>query len=203
MTARRPAFVRRAAAILALVSLLAATLMAGTALAATTTKPYSADITAHPQRAGTTVTLTITIVNQTSPQSIGSANWDLPTAIKPVGLATPTSGAAGFAGNQLRLRSMNVLPGATYTVTFDAIMPCVAGTYTSTVKAKQSNDFSGPPGNDFTPNFDADNLKTTVTWRMPTLVRFRGAANQRRDRRHHHDGHLRPVRATPQGRPAR
>jgi hypothetical protein len=138
-------------------------LLAGTALAATTTKPYTVDITAHAQRAGTTVGLTISIVNEANPQSIGSANWNLPTAFTGVILGAKTAGSAELVGSQIRLRDMNVLPGATYTLALTAIMPCVAGPYASSVIAKQSNDFSGPPGNDFSPNYPAANLLTTVS----------------------------------------
>jgi hypothetical protein len=163
MRASRPTFRRRSAALLALGALVATSLLAGTALAATTTKPYTAEISEHSQPAGATVSLTITIVNQSNPQSLGSANWNLPTAFTGVILGAKTAGSsAQLVGSQIRLRDMNVLPGATYTLALTAIMPCVAGPYASSVIAKQSNDFSGPPGNDFTPNYPAANLVTTV-----------------------------------------
>ena len=191
MTARRPALVRRAAAILALVRSSPRSLMAGTALAATTSKPYSVDITSHAQQAGTTVTLTISSSTRSSPQSIGSANWALPTEFKTVAppSALKTARLASRAISSC-FGSMNVLPDATYTLTFSAIMPCVAGTYSTPVNAKQSNNFSGPPGNDFSPNYPAANLQTNVTGACQLSFGFVAQPSQRRDRRQDHDRHL-------------
>jgi hypothetical protein len=61
------------------------------------------------------------------------------------------------------LRNLNLAAGASMTVGISAELPCAAGTLQWTSRAKQSNDFSGTPGNDF--NLDAANssLGLTVT----------------------------------------
>ena len=58
------------------------------------------------------------------------------------GAASSTSGSALFT-------KLSLAPSATTTVTVTAVLPCSGGSYQWKMEVKQSNDFSGPPGNDF------------------------------------------------------
>jgi hypothetical protein len=55
-------------------------------------------------------------------------------------------------------------------VTVTADVPCAAGDYNWLVVAKQANDFSGPPGNDFGPLTEDSSLTTSVTGCGVTVV---------------------------------
>jgi hypothetical protein len=105
-------------------------------------KPIRMDVES-PQWAGVTdPSYTVTLTNETKTQQLGSADVTVPGPITIV----DRNGIAG-AGNVLELRSLAVPPGGSVTITVGLRMPCVAGSYHWTVEAKQSNDFSGPPGN--------------------------------------------------------
>lgn len=121
-----------------------------------------------PVAATTSVTLKIT--NGSSNQSLGSANV---TAAKGPGSTgtlqlsntnyVPTQGTFdGSSPTVLKLRNMNLAPGASMSVTMDQTAPCAGGVYTWSIQAKQSNDFNGPPGNDFLVN-GGTQPTTTVT----------------------------------------
>jgi hypothetical protein len=85
---------------------------------------------------------TITLTNRTGTQQLGSADITVPSALTLV-----NRNGIGGSGNVLELRSLDLAPDASVTLTVGVRMPCVAGTYPWTVVAKQSNDFSGLPGN--------------------------------------------------------
>jgi hypothetical protein len=109
-------------------------------------KPFRMDVET-PQWAGVTdASYTVTLKNETKTQELGSADVTVPGAITIV----DRNGIAG-AGNVLELRNLALPPGASVTFTLGLRMPCVAGSYAWTVRAKQSNDFSGFPGNDLGP----------------------------------------------------
>jgi hypothetical protein len=109
-----------------------------------------------PEWAGVTDgSYTVTLTNTTGTQQLGSANITVPSAITIV----DRNGVAG-SGQVLELRSLALAPGASATVTLGLRMPCVAGSYAWSVEAKQSNDFSGPPGNSLGPV--SGTLSTTV-----------------------------------------
>ena len=133
-------------------------------------KPYAVTISPGVVSAGQNVTLTATFHNTTGPpggQQIGSANLFWPTAVFPnvtVSVPAPVTATIGASctfgtvtGSCIQLRNMSVLPNTNLAVT---IMPTAQTQVCSTtggpgpgswfVEAKQSNDFSGPPGNDLT-----------------------------------------------------
>jgi hypothetical protein len=98
-----------------------------------------------------------TLTNLNKTQSLGSADVTIPSALTPVG--APSRGT--LAGNVLELRDVDLAPGASMSVTVPLRMPCVAGAYDWRIDARQSNDFSGPPGNALGPVSGL--LTTTVT----------------------------------------
>jgi hypothetical protein len=141
----------------------------------TTTKPYKAVFSPSSVNGGATnVGITLTITNLASPQSLGSVN--VTTAkLNPTSSSSPAFTITGASTSQpgatvdlsglptlVKLRNLNLGPGGTLTVQITVTTPCTAGDYTWGLQAKQSNDFNGQPGNDFTPTADSV-LKTTVS----------------------------------------
>jgi hypothetical protein len=123
-------------------------LTAGNAAAATTSKPYSVTFSPATIPAGATKTVTATVTNQASPQSIGSIDFAPPAGLTVTGTR--------------RFLSVAIAPGTSRDFTFSVTAPCAARAAAAwTVTAKQSNDFSGPPGNDFGPA--TGSLTTAVT----------------------------------------
>ncbi len=129
---------------------------------------FTFDPSSIPVAATTHVKLTIT--NGSANQSLGSANV---TAAKGPGSSGslqlsnahyhPSQGTfAGSSPTLLKLRNLNLLPNTSMTVDMDTTAPCSGGDYTWSIQAKQSNDFNGPPGNDFLVNGGTHPV-TTVT----------------------------------------
>lgn len=155
---------------MALVGALAAVAAVFVAAAGSTSniKPYTANFHPGPVSAGASnVLVNLVLENQSSQQTLGSADVTAakqgttsftitgPTTLSGGG-TVDTSGLPGV----LRLRSLGIAPGQSRTIPITVNTPCLTGPYTWEIRAKQSNNFSGPPGNDFT-NVGG-NLVTTV-----------------------------------------
>lgn len=106
-------------------------------------KPYRLS-TATPSSvgAGSTATFSVDITNESDQQQIGSVNIRVPEL-------RVISSNASADGTAAEFRNLSLSPGATTTLSFTATASCVAGTFTWALQVKQSNDFNGPPGNDF------------------------------------------------------
>jgi hypothetical protein len=145
-------------------------LFASSAASTTSTKFYSLSLAPNSTQAGSTFTVSITNCGASSPapcssstvsnQTLGSANVTF-TSFTPAqgpvpAVVTTASGGpspkvwtATVVGNTIQLRATNALaPGEKVSVQLTA--PTLVGTYPTTSDARQSNDFSGPPGNKFT-----------------------------------------------------
>jgi hypothetical protein len=135
------------------------------AFSATTTKPYKTDITPNSVAAGSSTSFTARITNEASPQLLGSANVTAPTGFTVTGVAVvsaPAGATATRVGNVVQLRNLSLPPGSAAIVTITATAPSTATSSTTwAVTAKQSNDFNGPPGNNFTLD-PASSLAVTV-----------------------------------------
>jgi hypothetical protein len=141
----------------------AVAIVAATAQAASN-KPYTANV--H-QTLNTSGSFTLTLTNDPkASQSLGSANFTAPPGFT-LGVVTGKggAGASGFDANvvgnvvQFRAKSSSQALAKGQTVSADVtvtggISGC--GSATWTVEAKQSNDFSGQPGNDMTLNPASD-----------------------------------------------
>jgi hypothetical protein len=158
-------------AVVALVGFLSGAARSG---ATTTVKPYTANFSASAP-GGATTDLHLLITNQSSNQSLGSANVTAASS----GASQFSINSASISGNQclpggcvdptqtfpatlLMLRNLAIAPGATLDVTINVTTSCTTGAYTWGIKAKQSNSFNGQPGNDFTLQ-PGSNLTTTVS----------------------------------------
>jgi hypothetical protein len=127
----------------------------------------------------TGVSMTATFRNENKAGTglnVGSANLTPPpgftvTSASVSGVppfACPSSCSASVVGNVVQLRSMAVPPGSAVTVTMSANTPAtpaactVASPCTWSVLSKQSNDFSGPPGNDLNVDTSTSTLNTVL-----------------------------------------
>jgi hypothetical protein len=146
--------------------------MAGT----TTTKPYEDSATPYAVASTGAAPGTFSITNDASPQTLGSANITLSqftivsgavagtvtltgalcggTTSLPLSVdGTPsTSGTACIDSNgAIELRNLNLAPGSKVTVSsFTINTSGVTGSAQWATQVKQSNNFNGPPGNNFT-----------------------------------------------------
>ncbi len=136
----------------------------GSAQAGTSTKFYRVGIAPPTVAAGTTsAAFTLTLTNDSSStQTLGSANFTSPWSV-----TSPLSGSplhvlsdegknwtVSNASNVVQFRANSsgdaLNPGHSVSASVNATVPCNAsGTVTWTTRAKQSNSFNGPPGNDF------------------------------------------------------
>ena len=126
----------------------------------TATKPYSAAAAPASLGAGDSVAATFTITNGAANQDIGSLNITPPAGLT---VSNPSSdkGSATLIGGVITVRNMSLDPGYSATVSFILSASCgsTGGAWSSAVK--QSNDFNGPPGNNFT--LTGGNPVTTVS----------------------------------------
>jgi hypothetical protein len=148
-----------------LVLALAAVVVITAGSAATTTKPYTASFDPGPLTGGGTIHVNLAIKNLASPQMLGSANVtgasSGSSSFTIVG-ATASQGDATVVSGVLQLRNLNLAPGGTANVDIAVKTPCAGGSYTWGMIAKQSNDFNGPPGNNFTMQTGGSNLVTAL-----------------------------------------
>lgn len=155
------------------VALLAAALVAGVAISAGsagtgTTKPYTAVFGGSAAGGAANADVTLTLHNLSSNQSLGSANVTAASNATGAFTITGETGAPVAAGQTyptslLMLRNLNLVPGGSLTVHVSVQTPCAGGTYAWGIRAKQSNDFNGPPGNDFTLQAGSSSLTTTIS----------------------------------------
>ena len=143
-----------------LIALLATCALAAPASAAT--KPYRVVVAPSSVPGGQQV-FTATFTNLTAPQELGSANLTLPAGFIAISASVTGPAKATLSGNVVQLRDLALQPNASVAVKVTADVPCAADTYTWSVIAKQSNNFSGPPGNDFGPLTADSSLTTSVT----------------------------------------
>ena len=126
--------------------------------------------------AGQSGTVTATVRNLSSSQTLGSANLTVPSGFQATAATIP-SGTASITGSLVKLRSLALAPGAAVAVSVTLTAPassvvgsCSPKTYSwPTPAAKQSNDFNGT-GNDFSFTSGSSELRTVVNARC--LLRF-------------------------------
>lgn len=148
-----------------LVAVAIAIAMAAATAEATPNKPYTANV--H-QTLNTAGSFTLTLTNDPhASQTLGSANFTAPAGfvLQQGAVATGGADASGFnvtvVGNvvQFRAKSSQQALGASQSVSADVVVTggiAGCGSARWAVEAKQSNDFSGQPGNDLTLNPASD-----------------------------------------------
>src|SRR5215469_600980 len=108
-------------------------------------KCFAVAVTPASVPAGASQSFSFAISNEASTQQLGSVKITVPSGFvitAAPGAATVTSGSALFT-------NLAVQPAGQTTLSVTATAPCGGGSYTWGMEVKQSNDFSGPPGNDF------------------------------------------------------
>jgi hypothetical protein len=158
--AKRRRLFARIGTILAVALVAAVAITAGSA--GNTTKPYTAYFDPGPLAGGATVHVNLALHNLANPQPLGSANVTAPTSFT-IQAASPSQGTATVVSGVLQLRNLNLAAGATMNVDITVSTSCASGSYAWGIQAKQSNDFNGPPGNNFTLQTDGSNLLTSVS----------------------------------------
>jgi hypothetical protein len=149
---------------LVVVAAAVAVALAATTARAASNKPYSANV--H-QTLNTPGSFTLTLTNDPkASQTLGSANFTAPAgfvlgAVTGVGGTDASGFTVGISGNvvQFRAKSSSQALAKGQTVSADVtVTGGIAGCQSATwfVEAKQSNDFSGTPGNDMTLNPASD-----------------------------------------------
>ncbi len=155
----------RGVLLVATVVALLASVFAEAGFSATTTKPYKTDITPNSVAAGSSTNFTAKITNEATPQQLGSANITAPTGFTVTGVVrgVRAPGGDGDAGRQRRAAAQPRTAARQCRHLHDLSHRAVHAHLRTawTVTAKQSNDFNGPPGNDFTLDH-ASNLAITV-----------------------------------------
>jgi hypothetical protein len=99
--------------------------------------------------AGGTVPFTFTITNEASTQQIGSFQITAPANFVINSASVPSPGTVSFTSSSALFVNLSVAPSASITVTVNAVLPCSGSSYQWGLVVKQSNDFSGLPGNNF------------------------------------------------------
>lgn len=117
-------------------------------------KTYTASIDpAHDVCVDTVETFTLTLVNTSAQQQLGSADVTPAFAVDSVASVTVDGGSpdatAVLDGATIALRDLAAAPGATIELVFEGSSD-TAGAHVVGVVAKQANDFKGNPGNDLT-----------------------------------------------------
>jgi hypothetical protein len=145
------------------ISLIAAVAVMATAVfvpgagAAPEQKIYTADVGPHSVGAGQTINFTLTVRNTSATQQLGSINLTAPSTFSLISTNQPsprgTATRVGTTGGRIELRNLALAPAGAEAmmVTFTAEAPCLASppNYAWSIIAKQSNNFSGSPGNNF------------------------------------------------------
>lgn len=129
-------------------------------------KVFRADFDSAPDPipAGATATVTLTISNDASPQKLGSSDITAPSghAVTEI-VSIPEGASAAIASPSLiELRDLNLPAGQQAVIQFRVTTPCQAGTYAWSLDAKQANNHSGDPGNDFVLDVVNSDLTTDV-----------------------------------------
>lgn len=132
------------------------------AAADTTNKAAYVDVSPAAAAPGSTVDFEFTIRNGASSQQLGSANVTAPPGFGVVSASvlSGSSGTSSVSSNTVQLRNLGLAFNATVVVEVVAVTPCSGGGDWAFV-VKQSNDFNGPPGNDFVVVPDP-NVTTTI-----------------------------------------
>jgi hypothetical protein len=159
--AKRWRLLARTGTILAVALVAAVAITAGSA--GSTTKPYTAYFDPGPLAGGATVHVNLALHNLADPQPLGSANVTAPSSFTIQAASVPQGTATVASGSLLQLRNLNLAAGATLNVDITVSTSCASGSYPWGIQAKQSNDFNGPPGNNFTLQTDGSNLLTSVS----------------------------------------
>jgi len=148
----RVCFLMLAAGILGAGMLAAPAARAGSSSCASSAgKCFAVAVSPSNPSAGGTISFAFAITNEAKSQQLGSVQITAPAANFVItGANVPSGpGAASFTSGSALFTSLSLAPSATTTLAVTAVLPCSGGSYQWKMQVKQSNNFNGPPGNDF------------------------------------------------------
>ncbi len=123
-------------------------------------KCFTVAVSPQSLAAGAGASFSFTITNEASTQQLGSIQITAPSGF----VITAAPGSASYTSTSALFLNLAIAPSAQATVTLSATAPCGTSSYQWAIVAKQSNDFSGAPGNDFKLDpASAGNLAGTLT----------------------------------------
>jgi hypothetical protein len=152
---RKPVFLGGAAIGVLLVVTAIAMIVIPSGAAGSTNKTLNCT-SINPQQAtaGTSVPFTLHLCNDsTSPNQMGSAQVTAPNGFVITG-TSPLPTGSSFTGTTVLLMNLNLQPGQSTDITITATVPalCAPANLQWAIDARQSNNFSGQPGNKFSPD---------------------------------------------------
>jgi hypothetical protein len=112
-------------------------------------KCFAVTVSPSTPPAGGTVSFTFTVTNEASTQQVGSFRITAPVNFVITDASVPSPATASHTSSSALFANMSVSPATSITGTVTAVLPCSGGSYQWGMEVKQSNDFSGLPGNDF------------------------------------------------------
>jgi hypothetical protein len=153
LTIARGLFVAGAASVLG-VAMLAAPAAAKPLCASSAGKCFAVTVspsTAPGPAAGGSVFFTFNVTNEAPTQQIGSFQITAPAPFVVTDASVQSSpGTVSHTSSSALFTNLSVAPaGGSITVTVTALLPCSGNSYQWGMQVKQSNDFSGLPGNNF------------------------------------------------------
>src|SRR5579862_6161111 len=149
LVAARACFLMFAASMLGAGLLAVPAAASPSACASSAGKCFAVSVSPAAPAAGGTVTFTFKITNEARTQRLGSAEITAPAGFVISGAWLPAgAGTVSFTSGSALFAHLSLAPCKSVTVTVTAVLPCRGGSYQWGMRAKQSNDFNGPPGND-------------------------------------------------------
>lgn len=148
----RAGFLVLAASMLGVGMLAASAAASSSPCASSAGKCFAVAVSPSTPPAGGTVSFGFTVTNEAPTQQIGSFKITAPAGFVVTGGTAPSPGMVSITSSSALITNLSVGPSASIAVTVTAVLPCSGGSYQWGMEVKQSNDFSGVPGNDFQPD---------------------------------------------------
>jgi hypothetical protein len=149
VTTARALFAAGAASVLGVAMLAAPAAGSKSVCTSSAGKCFAVAVSPSSPAAGGTVSFAFMVTNEASTQQIGSVQITAPANFVITGASVSSPATASHTSSSALFVKLSVAPSASITVTVTAILPCSGGSYQWGMEVKQSNDFSGLPGNDF------------------------------------------------------
>jgi hypothetical protein len=92
---------------------------------------------------GASTSINLTITNEASGRTLGSANVAVPTGFTITGAPSPMPSGSSWDGTSLQLRNLALAGSASYTTSIPVATPCTPGSNSWTVTARTGADYTG------------------------------------------------------------
>jgi hypothetical protein len=149
LTTARALFAASATGMLVVAMLAAPAAGSKSSCASSAGKCFAVTVSPSAPSAGGTVSFAFTVTNEASTQQVGSFQITAPASFVITDASVPSPGTASHTSSSALITNLSVAPSASIAVNVTAVLPCSGGSYRWGMVVKQSNNFSGLPGNDF------------------------------------------------------